>query len=368
LHDLNVQHWCALNLNPHAVWTAGTNGQVSYLSERWMEWTGKHGLGDAWADSVHPDDLTQVAESWKSAIFSGEPTDVEYRLCMCTGDYRWMRSRALAQRNRAGAVVCWYGATEDIDDRKRAEQALYNSEAALLALKLMLSLQVKSRTDELTELNRHLQLTREEERNRLAGALHDDLGALFTSAKFDVARLKSALGPLSPEISARFTHFSEMLDRGIDRKRHLIEDLRPSSLTSLGLVQALTILISDFTRTHGIQVQAALEELQLKPVVQLTIYRLAQEALANVAAYAKAGKVCVRLSREGDGLVQISVTDDGVGFDATSERIAMLGLLGMHYRVEAEGGCFAVKSSHQCGTTLSACFPADELSATLALN
>jgi signal transduction histidine kinase len=148
----------------------------------------------------------------------------------------------------------------------------------------------------------------------------------------------------------------------------MIEDLRPSALSSLGLVQALTILISDFTRTHGIKVQAELEELQLKPAVQLTIYRLAQEALANVAAYAKAGNVRVLLSCEGHGQVQISVTDDGVGFDASSERIAMLGLLGMHYRVEAEGGCFVVKSSHQCGTTLSACFPVDELSAALALN
>jgi signal transduction histidine kinase len=70
------------------------------------------------------------------------------------------------------------------------------------------------------------------------------------------------------------------------------------------------------------------------------------------------------LACDGEGQVQISVTDDGVGFDASSERIAMLGLLGMHYRVEAEGGCFTVESSHHCGTTLSACFPVDELLAT----
>ena len=277
----------------------------------------------------------------------------------------------MSQRDSAGVVTRWYGATEDIHERKRAEDALRGSEAALLALTLSLNQQIKCRTDELTELNRHLQCAREEERNRLAGALHDDLGALFTAAKFDVARLKSALAPLSPEVAARIGHFSDMLDKSIDSKRHMIEDLRPSSLSSLGLVPALTILINDFTRNHGIQVQAELEdfsELPLKPAVQLTIYRLTQEALANVAAYARAGKVRVRLSGDGHGQVQISVTDDGVGFDASSERIAMLGLLGMHYRVEAEGGCFAVKSSHQCGTTLSACFPVDELSATLTLN
>lgn len=368
---MNPHGWDALNLNPHVVWTANTDGQVDFLSERWDEWTGQCGLGMAWSDAVHPDDLPKVAASWRSAILDGQPSDIEHRLCMRGGSYRWMRTRALSQRDDSGAITRWYGATEDIDERKRAEDALRGSEAALLALTLSLNQQIKSRTDELTELNRHLQCTREEECNRLASVLHDDLGALFTAAKFDVARLKSALAPLSPEVAVRIGHFSDMLDKSIDSKRHMIENLRPSALSSLGLVPALTILISDFTCAHGIKVQtelAELTELQLTPAVQLTVYRLAQKALANVATYAQAGNVRVRLACEGEGQVQISVTDDGVGFDASSERIAMLGLLGMHYRVEAEGGCFTVESSHQCGTTLRACFPVDELSASLALN
>jgi PAS domain S-box-containing protein len=360
--------WDALNLNPHVVWTAGTDGQVDFLSERWDEWTGKCGLGSAWSDSVHPDDLPQVAASWRSAVLDGQPSDIEHRLCMRGGSYRWMRTRALSQRDSSGAIIRWFGATEDIDERKRAEDALRGSEAALQTLTQSLNQQIKCRTDELTELNRHLQSTREEECNRLASVLHDDLGALFTAAKFDVARLKSALAPLSPEVAARICHFSDMLDKSIDSKRHMIENLRPSALSTLGLTQALTILIGDFTRAQGIKVQAELEDLQLTPAVQLTVYRLAQKALANVAAYAQAGNVRVRLACEGEGQVQISVTDDGVGFDASSERIAMLGLLGMHYRVEADGGCFTVESSHQRGTTLRACFPVDELSATLALN
>jgi signal transduction histidine kinase len=186
--------------------------------------------------------------------------------------------------------------------------------------------------------------------------LHDDLGALFTSAKFDLARLKSALMPLTPEIAARFTHFTEMLDKGIDRKRHMIEDLRPSALSSLGLVQALEILMGDFTRTSGIKVQAELDDVQLIPAVQLTVYRLAQKALANVASYANAGNVWVRLSSNAGGQTQISVTDNGVGFDATSDYISNFGLLEMQYRVEADGGHFTVTSSDQCGTTLRACF------------
>ncbi len=362
LPDINLDGWTALNLNPYAVWTAGSDGQVDYLSDRWNEWTGKSGFGTAWQDAVHPDDRSQVSETWRCAVQSGELNAVEHRLCMRNGQYRWMRTRALLQRDSSGAVTRWYGATEDIDQQKHAEQALKNSEAALQALTLSLDEKIRSRTDELTTLNRYLQLTREEERNRMAEALHDDLGALFTSAKFDVARLKSALAPLSPEISARFTHFTQMLDKGIDRKRHMIEDLRPSSLNTLGLVQALNILIGDFSRANDLQVQTELDDLHFKPAVQLTIYRLVQEALANVAAYAKAAHVKVLLSSHADGQVQISVTDDGVGFDATSERIFMLGLLGLHYRVEADGGRFLVKSSDRCGTMLSAFFPLSEVS------
>ncbi len=215
-----------------------------------------------------------------------------------------------------------------------------------------------SLTEELTELTRHLQRMQEEDRNRLAQELHDRLGAFFTTTKFDMARLKSVLGPLTPEVAGRLAHFTDMLDRGIAFKRRMIEELRPSALSSLGLVQALEILINEFKRTHEVTIHAALEPLQMPPSVQLTMYRLVQEALVNVAAYAQATEVRVWLRSRLDGHVELSVQDDGVGFDAQTNRISMLGLMGMHYRVEAEGGRFSVLSSPHRGTTVSAIFAA----------
>lgn len=211
-------------------------------------------------------------------------------------------------------------------------------------------------TDELTELTRHLQSMQEEERSRLARELHDRLGAFFTATKFDMARLKSALGPLSPEVAMRLAHFTDMLDKGIALKRRMIEDLRPSALTSLGLVQALEILINEFKRTHGLEVCVNLEPLQMPANVQLTMYRLVQEALVNVAAYAQANEVRIWLRKHAED-VEIGVRDDGVGFDVQTGRISMLGLMGMHYRVEAQGGRFIVESCLDCGTTVSAVFP-----------
>ena len=101
---------------------------------------------------------------------------------------------------------------------------------------------VRDRTATLSELANHLQQVREEERGHLARELHDELGALLTAAKLDVARLKSKIDATAPDVSERLKHLTETLNSGIALKRRIIEDLRPSSLTNLGLTAALEIL------------------------------------------------------------------------------------------------------------------------------
>ena len=104
-----------------------------------------------------------------------------------------------------------------------------------------------ARTAQLKELAQHLQTIREDERSRLARELHDELGALLTAAKLDVARLKSRLGSdATADAAERLAHLNETLNGGIALKRRIIEDLRPSSLSNLGLVAALEILLREF--------------------------------------------------------------------------------------------------------------------------
>ncbi len=347
----------AVNLNPQVAWTSRIDGQLDYVGKRWVDWTGTSGLGTSWVEAIHPDDLQRTLETWNQSFNSGQAYDIEHRVKLVDGHYHWMRSRALPRLDDEGKIVKWYGATEDIDERKRTEQALREREAELSALNDSLGSEVLARTHELTELTRHLQVAQEEERSRVARELHDELGALFTAAKFDVARLKSRLGPLSPELAQRFAHFIEMLDKGIDLKRRIIEDLRPSALSSLGLVAALEILASEHMRAYGTEVRCQLSHLKLKPAAELTIYRLVQEALTNVATYAHATQVTVILVQEGDADVIVSVTDNGVGFDASTNRISMHGLMGMHYRVEAQGGALYVNSGPTEGTCISARLP-----------
>ena len=217
--------------------------------------------------------------------------------------------------------------------------------------------EVLVRTDQLTDLARHLQSVREDERHRLARELHDELGALLTAAKLDVARLKSRLGAtVTPEVAERLQHLSDGLNSGIALKRRIIEDLRPSSLSNLGLVAALDILLREWGQRSEVVVDAEFETVQLRPAGELTVYRLVQEALTNITKYAKATAVEVRLSSV-DGQVHVSVRDNGVGFDMAAPRSSAHGLLGMRYRLETEGGQMVMSSAPGKGTLIRAELP-----------
>jgi signal transduction histidine kinase len=227
---------------------------------------------------------------------------------------------------------------------------------AIQAERDQLEYEVKRRTNHLTDLTRYLQTIREDERGRLARELHDELGALLTAAKLDAARIKSRLGPLTPELTERLAHLNENLNEVIALKRRIVEDLCPSSLNTLGLVAALEIQSREFGTRTGLQVDCHLNPVNLSPSASLTIYRLVQEAFTNIAKYAKARTVTVALDTQ-DGRARITVQDDGQGFDLSQQPSSAHGLLGMRYRVEAEGGELTLKSAPGQGTHIGATIP-----------
>ena len=235
--------------------------------------------------------------------------------------------------------------------RQREEQR-----SVVQAERDQLEREVARRTEQLTQLARHLQTAREDERHRLARELHDELGALLTAAKLDVARLKSRLGGQPPEVAERLQHLNEGLNSGIALKRRIIEDLRPSSLSNLGLVAALEILVREWSQRSEIAVESEFEPVRLRQSGELTVYRLVQEALTNISKYARARRVQVRLAAAG-GRVHVSVRDDGVGFDVGAPRVSAHGLLGMRYRLEAEGGRLVLRSAPGQGTVIEAELP-----------
>ncbi len=219
-----------------------------------------------------------------------------------------------------------------------------------------LDLQVRERTANLAELATHLQNVREDERGHLARELHDELGALLTAAKLDVARLKSRLGNTQPEAIERLAHLTTTLNSGIALKRRIVEDLRPSSLSHLGLVASLEILAREFEERSDISITTDLEIVDLGGSAQLTVYRLVQESLTNMGKYAEATQAVISLQNL-EGYISIEVHDNGKGFDMNNISSTSHGITGMRHRVEAAGGRLTVVSRPDEGTRITAVLP-----------
>ena len=236
-------------------------------------------------------------------------------------------------------------------DDERLERA-----AALRFERDRLEVEVERRTRDITQIANHLQTAREDERSSLARELHDELGGLLTAAKLDVARMRSRLAEATPEVLERMSHLVKTLDEGIALKRRIIEDLRPSSLNNLGLKAALEILCVEFAERSELEILTVIEELPLDDAGKLTVYRLVQEALTNVAKYASAATVNVSVTARG-GWAVVAVRDDGVGFDPAAARAAAHGLAGMRFRVQSARGELKIKSRIGQGTTIQARLP-----------
>lgn len=112
---------------PGFVWSAGPDGSVDFLNQRWCDYTGvsmADSGGSGWATTLHPDDAEQLAAQWRSSLVSGQPGEFEARFRRFDGTFRWFLIRAIPLRDESNLIVKWYGLNSDIEDRKRAESLL----------------------------------------------------------------------------------------------------------------------------------------------------------------------------------------------------------------------------------------------------
>ncbi len=216
--------------------------------------------------------------------------------------------------------------------------------------------EVNRRTAETESLALHMDRIREEERGRLARELHDELGGLLTAAKLDVARLRKRL-PDTDSGQDLLRNLIKSLDAGIALKRRIIEDLRPSALSNLGLQATLLIYCQEFAQRAEIKMTTDIADISLLDNHALTVYRLVQEALTNVAKYAGAEHVKVSVVPVKNHL-EVCVVDDGKGFEnKIAESAGGHGLQGMRFRVRACGGDLRIRSSPGNGTSITATIP-----------
>ncbi len=282
-------------------------------------------------DAVHPDDRDWVVRRRGQMLDGTGSSDIEYRVVWPDGSVHWIFGRATVVRDPSGQPVRVYGTNADITERKRAEEELAR------------------RTRQLESLSRQLIEAQEAERRAVARELHDDFGQVLTALKLTLQRRERD----DAESIA-------LVDGAIARMRDLAQDLRPPVLDELGLEASLRWYVEREAKRAGLSFRLALAPLERRPqaTVEITCFRVVQEALTNVIRHAHARHLAVELGTP-DGVVQLVVRDDGRGFDVPAARARgeSQGLLSMRERVALVGGELEIDSAPGRGTSIRARIP-----------
>lgn len=219
---------------------------------------------------------------------------------------------------------------------------------------------VARRTEQLSVLSRHLIHVAEEEKARLARELHDEMGANLTAIGMDLNSVSEHLRASRPDLAEMLVRARATLVDTVELKRRIVEDLRPSLLDNLGLSAALQSYCDDYARVTGLDCDVLVDATidSASPMHAIALFRIVQEALNNVAKYARARSVIVHLDRE-DGMLALEVTDDGIGIpDDALSRTKSHGLLGMRERALLLGGQLEVERGiNGVGTCVRARIP-----------
>ncbi len=328
-----------VELNPQYTWTCDPDGGRMVFSPRWQQLTGQPALhADTFWTLLHPDDRQATRQAWDAARRAGRAYDQEHRVRVADGSHCWLRTRAYPRRDEAGAVIRWYGTSEDIDDRREAEEALRRERATL-------EIQVQARTAELEESNRQLreemhsraqaeELLRQAQKmeavGQLTGGIAHDFNNLLAGiqASLDLLRRR-----LAPEVLAGVGSLLDTATQSVGRGASLTHRLLAFSRRQTLNPQAVDVarLIGGFQElllhSLGPQIRCQLElEAGLWPV-DVDPHQL-ENALLNLAinsrdAMPAGGTLTIRARNwvqsdadpglpAGDYLL-IEVGDDGVG-------------------------------------------------------
>ncbi len=246
----------------------------------------------------------------------------------------------------------------EILQRKEAEQALRTSEnTSSRLLKNSLLMQ-----EELRDLSRQLLTAQEEERRRISRELHDVIAQTLNGINVRLATLKSASETSREILHQQIENTQALVEKSDDNDHRFARELRPSELDDLGLIPALEAYLTSYMADTGIRTTlTAYRGIENSDTTTHTVlYRIAQEALTNVARHAKASQAHVTITQQ-DGTICMEISDDGIGFEVDGQSCAKkttrLGLLGMKERIEMIGGTFSITSSPGHATTICVKIP-----------
>lgn len=204
---------------------------------------------------------------------------------------------------------------------------------------------------ELEALSSHLQHVSEGEKKALARELHDALGGLLVATKMDVAWIRNHLERLDPAIELRFARIQKSLDQGVDFKRRVVEQLRPTLLDNMGLFAALRWQFQDMCNRASLKCIEDLpdQELVLTSDAAIGLFRVAQEAVTNMLKHARASAAWLKVEIQGADLMMV-IADNGRGIPSHAGTGGGQGLASMRHRITALGGELQIRPWPQGGT------------------
>jgi len=351
--------------SPLMIWVTNPEGGLEFVNRAYLEFFGcalDDVKGFKWRPLVHPEDAEAFSAKFGSSLRDHAPFWTQVRVRRADGTWRWIESYGAPRFLADGTFVGMVGGSPDITDRKDTEAALVELTENLERLVAERTAESEARAAQLQRLALELSKAEDQERERIAGLLHDDL-------QQHLAALRFRLGSLMPKDHAdektkkKFRHYAQLLDEAIAKSRSLSHDLSPPTLRQNGLLAGLHWLRDDFRAKHGLEivVRASQEINPESPVLSSIVFRAAKELLFNCQKHAGAATVELDAFREDEELV-VCVRDDGRGFDPEEIRKrrdpgAGLGLFAIEERLDFLGGRMEIETAPGKGCRVTLRFP-----------
>jgi PAS domain S-box-containing protein len=291
-------------------------------------------------------DPAKAREGYKQVFSEGSVRDYPLAIRHTSGEIRDVLYNAVVFRNEAGEVQGVFAAAVDITGRKRAEDALRQSESRLRLL------------------SSQLLTAQEKERRLLALEIHDSIGASLAAVKFKVEDVIGKIGDSDFQMTETLKSIFPILQGAIDEARRIQMSLRPSILDDIGLLATINWFCRQYESTYShirIIRELNVEESEVPDSLKTVIFRVLQEAMNNIAKHSKADRVNLSLQNK-DRAIELGIQDNGHGFNIGEalSRIGTthgLGLDSMRERIEFSGGFFSIEADKVTGTVITATWP-----------
>lgn len=323
---------------PVMLWTADAAGRRTFFNRRWLLFTGKsldREIGDGWRDEIHPEDVSATLSRYSVAIRTAERYEAEYRLRGADGEFYWIEDFGSPRVDSNGQVTGYIGSSIDRTERKRVETALHQLSGRLLELQ-------------------------DDERRRIARELHDTTAQNLAVLSMNLHSVRDKVFGQRPRQAV--VESLALAERCSQEIRTLSYLLHPPLLDELGLMSALRSYTAGFTQRTGIQIELKMDEIgRLPRDVEITLFRIVQEALTNVHRHSGSPRAEIRVFRD-PREVQLQIADAGRGvppekLDLISDGANLgVGIAGMRERARQLGGHLKIGSSSG-GTTITVILP-----------